>query len=326
MAGDPALTAPALVNVSPMSGATGVPLNVVPDAQYSAPLDPTTVIAANVYLYNTATGKTLASTLTLDATGTILHVTPSAALAANTYYYVYLYNLKGANGLTVPSTIDAFTTGGSPQTAAPTVLTVSPADKLSNVAVNANIGVVFSGPVDPITVTGATITVSGGGLTSVPASIGFSNKNTTVKITPEAPLPASTAMTLTISGVKDVGGNAVAAQTTHFTTGTAASTSAFGVVATNPSASATGVPVNAAISLRTNGAVDGTTVNSSTFQVYDQTLNTYLTGSYSLSADGLTVYFVPATQLATGRTYTVYFYGYGITDVAATRSLHARDV
>ncbi len=314
--GDPTATAPALVNVSPMSGATAVPLNVVLDAQFSGALDPTTVIAANVYLYSYVTSKAIASTLTLDSTGTIVHLTPSSALAANAQYYFYLSNLKGVNGLAVSNAGEYFTTGTSTQTTAPTVVTVSPANNLGNVPVNANIGVTFSGPIDPVTVTGATISVSGGGMTSVPASISFSNSNQTVKITPEAPLPASTTMTLTISGVTDVARNAVTAQTTHFTTGTAAATSAFGVVVENPAASATGVPVNAAISLQANAEIDGTTVTTSTFQVYDQTLNTYMSGTYSLSADGMTVYFVPATQLATGRTYSVNFYYGGMTDLA----------
>jgi hypothetical protein len=193
---------------------------------------------------------------------------------------------------------------------------VSPGDKLGNVPVNANIGVVFSGPIDPLTVSGTTISVSGGGTTSIPASISFSNNNQKVEITPEAPLPPSTAMTLTISGVADVAGNAVAAQTTHFLTGTAPATATAGVLVENPASAATGVPVNAAISLKTNAVIDLTTVTTSTFQVYDQTLGQTVAGTYTLSADGMTVYFVPVTQLATGRTYTVNFVNQGMTDLA----------
>ena len=123
-------------------------------------------------------------------------------------------------------------------------------------------------------------------------------------------------MALVISGVTDEAGNAVTAQTTTFTTGTAAATSPPGVVVENPVSSATGVPVNAALSLEANAAIDLTSVSSSSYQLYDQTLGQYLSGSYSLSADGRTVYLVPATQLATGRTYTVDFVGQGMTDLA----------
>jgi hypothetical protein len=313
--GNPTTVAPALVNSSPLSTATGVPLNVVPDAVFSEALNPATVIAANVYL-NNPSNTAISSTISLDSTGTIIHLVPTANLATNTQYCLYLSNLVGTNGQAASNHSFCFTTGGSLQTSAPTVLTVSPVANLSNVPLNANIAVVFSGPIDPTSVSGTTISLSGGGQTSMPLSISFSNSNQKVQITPEAPLPASTTMTLTISGVTDVAGNAVTAQTTTFTTGTAAATSTPGVVVSNPIASATAVPLNAALSLETDAEIDLTTVTTSSYQVYDTTLNQTVSGTYTLSADGLTIYFVPTNQLATGRTYRVSFANAGITDVA----------
>ena len=262
--GNPASTAPALVNYSPANGATGVPLNAVMDAGFSEALDPTTVVAKNVYLRSS--NGTIASTPTLNTTGTVIHLTPSAALAASTQYCFYLYNLQGVNGVAAANQYYCFTTGTASQTTAPTVATVSPENGLAGVPLNANVGVVFSAPIDPVMVSGTTIQLSGGGMTSVPASISFTNNNQTVEITPEAPLPPSTQMTLTISGVTDVAGNVVATHTTHFTTGTAAATAAPGVVTANPVPNATGVPLNAAISLQANAQIDGTSVTSSTFK------------------------------------------------------------
>ncbi|MGB6686240.1 MAG: Ig-like domain-containing protein, partial [Terracidiphilus sp.] len=81
-------------------------------------------------------------------------------------------------------------------------------------------------------------------------------------------------------------------------------------------ANATGVPVNAAVSLQASSPVDLTTVSQGTFELYDTVLAQAVAGSYSLSPDGETVYLLPAAELATGRTYTVYFASYGMTDVA----------
>ena len=318
--GNPASTAPALVNYSPANGATGVPLNAVMDAGFSEALDPTTVVAKNVYLRSS--NGTIASTPTLNTTGTVIHLTPGAALTASTQYCFYLYNLQGVNGVAAANQYYCFTTGTASQTAAPTVAMVSPENGLAGVPLNANVGVVFSAPIDPVMVSGTTIQLSGGGMTSVPASISFTNNNQTVEITPEAPLPPSTQMTLTISGVTDVAGNVVATHTTHFTTGTAAATAAPGVVTANPVPNATGVPLNVAISLQANAQIDGTSVTSSTFKVYDNTLNQYnqyLSGTYSLSADGMTAYFLPSAQLTGGHQYTVYFDRYGMTDVAGNQ-------
>lgn len=72
-------------------------------------------------------------------------------------------------------------------------------------------------------------------------------------------------------------------------------------MSTNPPANATNVPVNVAISLQTNVAIDPTTVNTGALLLYDRTTNLYVTGAASLSPSAMTVYFVPTTPLATGR-------------------------
>jgi large repetitive protein len=318
---DPATTKPAAVNVSPASGAKGVPLNAIIQAGYSEPISVSTVIAAAVYL-NGPSG-TVASTLSLDATGTVVQLQPSSPLAAGSQYCFYAYGsqsvtggLQGTNGQPAGNVGYCFTTGATTATAGPTVTVVSPENKLAGVAVNANIGLVFSAPIDPLTVNGTTVSVTGGDQTSVPASIAFSNLNQTVEITPQAPLPAATAMTITVGGVTDVAGNAVAGFTSTFTTGTLPATASAGMVAANPPAGATGVPVNAALGLTASAELDATTIDASTFQVWDTVLNQQVAGTYSLSGDGLTAYFVPSAELATGRTYTVYFGSYGMTDVA----------
>ena len=164
VASNPATTAPAVVNYSPMSGATGVPLNGVIHIQYNEPLNAATITAQNVELYS---GGAVQATVSLNNTGTLLQVAPGAQLAANKQYCVYINyfqgGLQGSNGVAVPETNPCFTTGTASQTQAPAVVGVSPANNLGNVPVNANIGVLFSGPIDPTTVSGTTVSLSGGG-------------------------------------------------------------------------------------------------------------------------------------------------------------------
>ena len=181
---DPAATAPAVVNFSPQASSSGNPLNTIVHAMYSEPLDVTTVNATNVFLQscNGTSGK-LAAALGLDATGTIIQLMPSAALPANTYCYFYAQNLKGTNGLAAQNYSVYFYMGAVSQTTAPTVVAVSPVDQLGNVPTNANIRVQFSGPIDPTTVNGTTIQVSGGGQPVTPGSISFSSSNQIVQIT-----------------------------------------------------------------------------------------------------------------------------------------------
>ncbi len=98
-----------------------------------------------------------------------------------------------------------YTTGTGPDTTAPTVLSVSPPNGRSNVGDNAYVRVVFSKPVNPLTVNANTLQLLANGTDFVPDSITFSNSNQNVLIVPHAPLPDSTVMNITISGVRLLG-------------------------------------------------------------------------------------------------------------------------
>jgi hypothetical protein len=318
---NPETTAPAVVNYLPGNNASGVPLNTAIGAQYSEPLNASTVNGTTVYLINNYYGGALVpAAVALDATGTVVHLTPGAALAGGTTYCFHVQNVLGTNGLAAAGLGYCFTTGSSPQSGATTVVAASPANKLTGVPLNARIGFEFSAPVDPTTVTSATVKVSGGGTTDLPGAIVFSNNNQQVEVYPEAPLPASTAMTVTLNGVADIAGNAVAAQTTTFTTGTALLTATPTVIATTPADNAANVPVNSAISFQASAPLDATTLNAGTdYRVLDTTTSQYLAGTFSVSADG-TAYFLPTGGLSAGHSYSVYlnYYDYQYNYAAVT--------
>jgi hypothetical protein len=303
IANDPATITPAPVSYSPASSATNIPLNAIVDVAYNAPLTTASVNPTNVYLY--AASTRIPVTLSLDSTGTRITLKPTAALAANTQHCLYGNSLIGTNGQPAQGASVCFTTGTASLTTAPTVLAVSPPDKLTNVPVNANISVEFSAPVDPVSVTGATIKVTGGGQTVTPISVSFTHGNQTASITPEAPLPASTAMTIAVSGVTDVAGNTVTPSTTHFTTGTTPTTASPVAIVFNPPAGATGVPLNAALSVQANAPLDPTSLVTGAFSIYDYTQSKYLTGTLTQSADWTTVYLLPGAPLSVERTYQI---------------------
>jgi hypothetical protein len=113
-------------------------------------------------------------------------------------------------------------------------------------------------------------------------------------------------LTLAISGVKDVAGNAVTAQSTQFITAATPQTfNNVAVVSTNPPASTTNIPINVAIGVQANAEIDTTSVNASSFVIHDNVLNQNVVGTYSESADGMTLYFVPTGPFATGRNYSI---------------------
>jgi large repetitive protein len=301
---DPTKTAPVLVNTNPLSS-SGVPTNIVIDIGFNQALNPATVNSTNVIFQQGGT-TVVPSTVSLLSGGTVIQINPTNALAPNTSYtYQITSGVQNTNGLAFAGQGFLFGTGAGPDTVVPTITSVSPHNGLSNVGNNASVSLVFSKPVNQLTVSGSTIQLTGGGTTAVPDSINFSNNNQNVQLVPHAPLPDATLMTLTISGVTDVAGNAVTTQTTQFTTGTGPDVVTPAVVLDSPFNGESNVPLNTVIQVRVNDPIDPGSVTSSSFTVGDSTAGQTVAGSYSVSADGLTITFVPSAPLAANHTISV---------------------
>ncbi len=320
---DTSTTAPNVVNTNP-TGGSGVPTNVVIDVGFDQALNASTVNTTTVSLLQG--GSTVVPiAVSLVGGGTIIQITPSGFLAANTSYTVQLATgLQGVNGhaLQFTGTYLSFTTGAGTDTVNPTVLLVSPPNGAGNVGDNANIRVRFSEAINQLTVSGSTIAISGGGVTQVPYSFSF-NGTQEVLIAPYTPLPDATQMSVAISGVTDVRGNQVVSQTTQFTTGTGPDAVIPAVISSNPFSGETNVPLNTAVMLGMNEPIDPGAVNCNTVSVQDQTTLQQVAGCNSVSVDGMTITFLPSASLAASRNYQVLFVNRGITDLAGNSLITA---
>jgi hypothetical protein len=238
-------------------------------------------------------------------------VVPKSALVAGHTYQVlfgFFAVVKDVAGNNVSGSVNStFTTGSSVVTTAPQVLLVEPPDGATNVAVNANVRVHFSAPVNGLTVNGNTVAVVVGGQVQVPETIFFGNNNQDVLLVMHEPFPDNTAITVTVGGVQDLAGNAVAPQTTHFTTGTGPDVTAPTVISEAPFSQQTGVPLNAVVNVEFSEPIDFGTVNGSTFAVRDNTGGSvFIGGTYGVSGDNRMITFVPTASLAAGHNYTVF--------------------
>jgi RHS repeat-associated protein len=304
-----------LVAVNPASGSTPISTNAVIDVKFNEPVDPDALTDTSVQCYQNSAWIQIAPVLLGD--GSQLRILPRFPFAPNaTVRCVFSTPLAGTNELPFIGGGVQYTTGTGPDTTVPTVLSVSPPNGRSNLGDNAYVRVVFSKPINPITVNAATVQLAANGTDFVPDSITFSNNHRNVLIVPHAPLPDSTIVTLTINGVFDSAGNAVAAQTTTFTTGIGPDVTPPTVVASNPFRGAGGVPTNTALTLQFSEPIDPTTLgNSNGFNVSDATTNQPLPGTYSVSPDGETATFLPNTPLLPTWQYSM-SWGPGITDLA----------
>ena len=304
---DQSTVAPTFVAMNPSYGSTNQPLNSVVDVEFSKPMDATTVTTGNIYLEEN--DATLVSASVSLIFPNVIRITPSAAFASGSNYYrleMPANGLKDTNGNFFAGSIGTyyFYTGATSitDTTAPTITTLAPANNSTNIGDNAVIQIGFSKPIDPLTINGTSVKVTGGSSTVMPASISFNSTSQIATITPFAPLPDSTMMTIAISGVTDTSGNTVTPQSTTFTTGLGADTTAPFVIASSvDSLDTTNVPQNTVFTVKFSKPMDTQALLVSTnFYLYDYTAGgVYLTGvTRSFSSDGTTAFINPTGLLS----------------------------
>ncbi|MGH7538905.1 MAG: Ig-like domain-containing protein [Gemmatimonadales bacterium] len=120
--------------------------------------------------------------------------------------------------------------GGGPDTTGPSVASVSPTNGATGVALGADVVVAFSEPIDPASVSGASVQLQLGAF-NVPAVITLEGGNRQVRFNPTSSLGNNGGYALTVSNaITDVAGNALtpAPFLSGFTTATATASVADG--------------------------------------------------------------------------------------------------
>src|SRR5260370_19497617 len=309
--GNPPSQTPALISTVPSNNSANVVTNVVFNAAYDQALSPATVNTSTVRCFQNSSA--VASSVTL-LNGTVIQLTPNPALAANTPTQCMINAVKGADGFSVTFQEVDITTWSGPDTTLPT-MSAAPTNGAVNVPDNATIRLSFNKPVNAMTVNPNSVQLSAGA-SAISGSLAFSVGNEFIQFVPYSPLPDATAMTLTVNGIKDYEGHAVASQTNHFTTGTGPDLVAPVAVSESPSGGT--VATNAVIQVQASKPLDLGTINGNTF--YLQTTvagNTQnIAANYTLSPDGRTMNLLPIAPLPASQNYSVVFSGRGVTDLA----------
>jgi hypothetical protein len=113
----------------------------------------------------------------------------------------------------------SFSTGAILDTIPPTVTGKVPANGATAVAINQTVNATFSEPMNPLTITTATMHVTGPGGTAVPGIVGYALTSRIATLTPASPLASNTVYTATLTGARDLAGNALVGLSWSFTTG-----------------------------------------------------------------------------------------------------------
>ena len=266
------LVPPTVSSTSPLPNATGVATNSLVTASFSEAMDPSTIIAANFTLACPA-ATAIAGTVSYGVNGNVATFRPTSNLPVNTACTATVAtgvkDLAG-NSMAAPFTW-TFTTGASTDTTAPTVIGTGAygfsgaTSGATGLPVNRSSTAIFSEPMDPLTITNLTFTLTGPGTTPVLGTVTYSGTTATFK--PTTNLAAGTLYTSTITtGAKDLAGNALAANYVWtWTTAAIPDVVAPTVTATNPANAAVGVCTNKTVNATFSKAMDPLTINTSTF-------------------------------------------------------------
>lgn len=191
-------------------------------------------------------------------------------------------------------------------TTPPTAISAAPPSAAAGVCPNTMVTVTFSEAMNPGTINGTTITLTGPGLTAVAGLVSYNVGSKTATFSPSAALALNTLYTATVTtGAQDKTGNALATNFVWtFTTGnTACLAGPPTVVSVAPPNGTAGVCPNTVAVATFSEAMNPSTISATTFT---------LTGPAAAAVTGQVVYdapdyvatFTPASNLALNTTYT----------------------
>jgi hypothetical protein len=310
VAGSPANTAAAAQAVNPFPNATNVPLNTIIQVEFNQPLQAGTVTcngaSGSVTLYQSSTGSYLTPNCTVIGGGQVINIAPTSNLASGSQYQVKVSNsVTNTDGVPVQAFASNFTAGTAVDNAAPTIVSEAPINNASNIGTNTFVSVNFNKAINPISVTGSTLQLSGGSVTEVPSSISFTPNYTRVTVVPQAPLPPSTVMTLAVKGVTSQAGISVATTTTTFTTAAQPDFAAPYVINSSVQTGQVNVPVNSVFSMQFSKPMDIGSFNPANVYVSGGIANLIVPTTISWSADQTTIFLVPSSALNVGDGYSL---------------------
>lgn len=296
---NPDVTPPVVASTVPANGAVNVLWGANISATFSEHMIPATISAANVRLMNGDIQYDGVVTLS----GTTMTFNPSSDLAPGTTYSMsILTGVRDLAGNAMLANYDWSFTTSTPvppiDITRPTVVTAFPSNNATNVAASSTIGIAFSEPIDPLSLSSSTFTLRQGGNLVAGEVTPF---HTGAIFDPTDPMLLGTVYQATVStGVTDVAGNALAVNFVwSFTVNGDINVDAPVVISVTPENEAIDVPTIASITATFNEVMNPASLTTATFRLTDG--SGFISGSVSYS--GLTATFNPSSRLAPNTLY-----------------------
>ncbi|HTA45517.1 MAG TPA: Ig-like domain-containing protein [Bryobacteraceae bacterium] len=305
---------PTLISAQPCKYCGSADTTSAIDALFSKPLNPATVTGSNFFMSSSYNGTPLiAGTISLLDGGRLARFKPSSALSASACYYVFLTTgIQDTTGLSFAGGSNSYQyyvcTGSTSNAAPPSVSATAPTNGATGIGTNALVSVTFSENVDQLTLDPSNVTLANGA-NSIPLSIAYNSSTSTMTVTPQAPLPPSASVTLTLNGVSDIDGDALSPTpyTLSFNTGASPDYNAPVLLTSNITPNQTGVLATTSISLTFNKPIDmRSVVYGNTVVLQDLSVGGTVAAAVSpLGSNAILV--TPSALLSVNHQYRVYY-------------------
>jgi hypothetical protein len=298
---------PAYPSATPGPGTSVPPLFV----QFGAGVLTSSISTDTVRLRESVSTTPVGFSYSYNPSLRVLTIIPNGANYNPTLAKYTLTLIGGASGIVsndplrpqlLPADISIrFTLAGTPDSAAPTIVSRTPAPFATGVAPNTSVVVSFSETLDPATVTATNFTLAAGP-TSVAGTLSYDAKTSAIVFVPAALLSTTTTHTARVSGIKDLSGNTVATTTWTFTTGATADTTPPTVTAVSPAAAATRASAATTVAVTFSEQVDPTALAAGIQMAAGASS---VAGSVTYNPATQTATFTPVGLLASQTVYTV---------------------
>ena len=298
----PGFAPPAVVAVSPINGATHVPITQVIGATFNEPMNPATITTATFTLTGPG-GVAVAGTVAFS--GTTATFTPTLPLAPVASYTatITVGALDPIGRALAANYVWAFTTS-----TVPALLSTVPLAGAVTVPLNQHLLAIFSEAMNPATVTAPgtfTLAVAGLGGAVVPGTVTYVAATNTATFAPAVNLLPSTVYTAAMhtAAQSAFGNNLAGNYVWSFTTGTTVNATPPTVALTAPASGAAAVPTNQILTAMFSEVMDPATITAPgtfTVAIFGGGANVPGTVGYA----GTTATFTPTTTLAPNTHFT----------------------
>ena len=239
---------PRVTAISPPDTSVNVGTNAPIEVRFNKPVDRLSVTTATVSIVAGGNPLTLASINSVGTSSQDFLIVPFGLLPDASQVTVSIAGVQDLSANIVVPASASFTTRTGFDLTPPRMISSNPFTGATGVPTNAPITFQFDKPIDPYTVSAATIQLSDDTGHTVSGTFSVSPNELQAAFAPGAPLAVGRVYSVSLSGgVHDLAGNSLVGAYFGFTAGFAPSTASPHVLLTNPDNSFSSVPVNAVL-------------------------------------------------------------------------------